>query len=60
MTPEEKLEALKLDLVIVTKQHGAAVVKYSSDKGPTKYFFKLQIEDVEVNIEDVFAVVNHA
>jgi hypothetical protein len=60
MTKTEKLKAMVKDLRRVAAQHHIVVDKYhNKETGETKYFFKLQFEGIETNIEDVFAVVKH-
>ena len=46
------------DLRRIAAQHHMVVDKIQNKQnGETKYFFKLQFEGIETNIEDVFAVV---
>ena len=60
MIKKEKLQLLIDDLRSVVAKHGVVVDKYADrEKGETEYFFKIQLEDAEVNIEAVFRVVEH-
>jgi predicted flavoprotein YhiN len=59
MTKQAKLKALIKDLTKVAKKHKMVLDKYSKDNDATQYFFKLQFEDVQVNLEDVFHPVRH-
>jgi hypothetical protein len=59
MTKKQKLQVLIDDLRAVGKKHNTVLDKYVKEKGSTEYFFKLQFEDAEVNIEDVFHTVYH-
>ena len=59
MTKQEKLDALIKDLRSVAKSHDMLLDKYAEIRGPTKYFFKLQFDDVSVDIEDVFTPISH-
>jgi hypothetical protein len=54
----KKLDALISDLQALVNKHNMVVDKYQHE-GKTEYFFKLQFEDVEVNIEDVFHPIYH-
>ena len=60
MSKKEKLQLLIDDLRQVIAKHGVVVDKYPDrEKGETEYFFKIQLEDAQVNIEKVFPVVEH-
>ena len=59
MTKKQKRQALIDDLRAVGQKHNIILDKYAELKGPTEYFFKLQFEDAEVNIEEVFTPVYH-
>lgn len=61
MTQERKnkLAAMLSDLRAVEIKHNVIVDKYVKEDNSTEYRFKLQFEDVCVNIEDVFSVVYH-
>ncbi len=60
MSKEQKIQLLIADLRLVATNHGVVVDKYHDrEKGETEYWFKIQSEDVEVNIEEVFGVVPH-
>jgi hypothetical protein len=58
MSKTEKLKAMVQDLRRIAAHHHMVVDKIQNKQnGETKYFFKLQFEGIETNIEDVFAVV---
>ena len=59
MTKQEKLSALTEDLRAVATKHNMVLDEYATANGPTKYRFKLQFEDVDVALEDVFSPVYH-
>ncbi len=60
MTKQEKMQAFIADLKSVATKHGVIVDKYSNkEKGESRYFFKIQAEDIEADIEDIFSVVKH-
>ena len=60
MSKKEKLQLLIDDLRSVVAKHGVVVDKYTDlEKGETEYFLKIQLEDAEVNIEEVFPIVKH-
>ena len=57
---EEKREALISDLREVVARHGVIVDKYSNKKkGETNYVFKIALHDIDVPLEEIFAVVRH-
>jgi hypothetical protein len=62
MTDEQKtkkLNALIADLQAVGHKHNMVLDEYATENGPTAYYFKLQFEDVQVNIREVFMPVYH-
>lgn len=59
MTKQEKLAAMISDLASVARKHGVVLDKYVDADGETKYFFKLQFDDIEVELEKVFLPVYH-
>jgi hypothetical protein len=59
MRGRQKLNNLVRRLKSLRDYYHLVLDKYSDGKGDTRYFLKLQFEDVEVNIEDVFPTVYH-
>ena len=59
MTKQDKLNALIEDLKSVARNHNMVLDEYATANGPTKYRFKLQFEDADVALEDVFTPVYH-
>ena len=59
MTKQDKLNDLIADLRAVAQKHSMVLDEYATEKGLTKYRFKLQFEDVDVALEDVFSPVYH-
>ena len=59
MTKKERLEALVVDLKAVAQKHNMVLDKYVGENGKTEYFFRLQPEDAEANIEEVFLCIYH-
>jgi hypothetical protein len=59
---EKKLKRMVRDFQKVASKHRVVVDKYvpfPDEPAETRYFFKLQFDDIQIDIEKLFSVVYH-